>query len=86
MPENIPRRMQGIVSFEEADRGWHAHMLVKPPAGAEPTHFAEAASHVWTEQPTPSSIYRGTPPSRAVREDPRPGRDRHLQGQTSGRP
>lgn len=61
MPENAPNRMQGMVSFEEAAGGWHAHMLVKPPAGTDAEQFAEAASHVWTEQPNPSPIYRGRP-------------------------
>ncbi len=50
-----------MVSFEEAAGGWHAHMLVKPPAGTDAEQFAEAASHVWTEQSTPSPIYRGRP-------------------------
>ena len=54
-------RMQGMVSFEEAAGGWHAHILAKPPGGADPDQFADAALHVWTEQPTQCAIYRGRP-------------------------
>ena len=59
-PENNPDRMQGMVFFEEAAGGWHAHMLVRPPVGIDASIFADTAPHVWAEQPEPAPmLYRG---------------------------
>ncbi len=60
-PERQGDRMRGIVSFEEAAGGWHAHILANPPAGADPDKFADVARHVWAEQPTQCPLYRGRP-------------------------